>query len=509
MPLFEKIHSDLYELVFYIGLWGIVSIIIKQKRGKNPHGLIDLLFVALFMLLWRLCFGSKITTSRYFELLIIPWTLLFCYGVIDLSKKIDLVLTKLILKNKTNRQGKLTGLLIIIVLFFEIIALFDVDIYRHNIVSVYSFFSDKESSVKREIYLNDKSNDHNRISFYMLANDRDTLRSLNVETIPYLNELYPDFLYGPKEILFINEEKCDYEPVFEEILNQLSKYGKILKKTRLFTSKKKKKNVCFYHFSPTNKYANSNPIHVAGTHSCVFSKPDIKFEATKIMDDDATTVTGKTSRMYFKDFISVPLHNRIDMSVTVKNIGSTPTKVSTGYSVYNKNKERVWKECFPYNYSNNILIIQKANQGESVVTAQASSFQWEKDCKIALDAVEDLSDIPNLNLLSGTILDTRNNNDGTIEITISSPLDKTINSGTPFRVTNKAGAPNLYMTEAFLEPGDVLTFSSSIAKYETYHSYSKAALPAGIYYVKPLLFSTSLDRTQENTIQYLNWNIRY
>ena len=91
---------------------------------------------------------------------------------------------------------------------------------------------------------------------------------------------------------------------------------------------------------------------------------------------------------------------------------------------------------------------------------------------------------------------------------MSSPLSEPIAKGAKVRI-NGLNSGNLYTDSKVLQPGEEAFFNSKIQKDDNYLAYSSKAFSRGIYYVKPVILSFSIDSKEDNTIQIKDFSVSY
>ena len=238
----------------------------------------------------------------------------------------------------------------------------------------------------------------------------------------------------------------------------------------------------------------------------VVSAKDVTAQAVPDSEGKGFTVTGKESNIFLKKKIMVS-ENTVKTSVTIKNTGKKTTRVHIGYSAYSKDDILLWGCNYPYKNINKVLNVVSSEDGSAKITVD-SFPEWTKNCFLALNAREDLSDIPNTSLAAGKIIDIKKLPDGRAEITMDQPVKKALKQGEKVRINGLRGA-YLYTSSKELQPGEEETFTSSIQKDDNMIQYSVNALSRGVYYVKPLILSNSVDTKEENTILITNYQIGY
>lgn len=223
---------------------------------------------------------------------------------------------------------------------------------------------------------------------------------------------------------------------------------------------------------------------------------------------DSLTLTGKQTALFSKYNILVS-NNEITTSVKIKNIGDKPTHICVGYAGFSKDRTKLFGRNYPFK-NNGVCHIVSADENSATIIVD-SYPEWSKGGYIALNAKEDLSDIPNTNLLDGTIVSVKQIENGYGEITMNKPLKNAIEKGSAIRIHGVAGS-YFYTNDIVLQPGEETSFNSSIRKNGNsveYSSYSPKELPKGIYYVKPLILSYSVEKDTENTIVISDYSISF
>ena len=228
--------------------------------------------------------------------------------------------------------------------------------------------------------------------------------------------------------------------------------------------------------------------------------------------DDSFTVKGNKNRIYFSKNI-VLSDNPVKMTGKVKNIGSTPTHISVGYIISNQGRDILQQPNYPYKNTSCILKIISAESGSKSIIVDAYPEEWMQLCCIALNAMEDGSDIPNMSLLlsrgnNTQILDVKKLDNGHSEIVLNRELTKAIPEGTKIRVHNPPSG-HLILAGKDLQPGEEYVFSTELKKAESVLVYSSKVFPRGVYSVRPMIHSFSLDSSVENTVLITEYTVSY
>ena len=250
---------------------------------------------------------------------------------------------------------------------------------------------------------------------------------------------------------------------------------------------------------------SDNPV-LKSKEPIYFDIDKIKLSSCKIVSStpDSLSVTGSRINLMSKDKIALsdkPLYR----SIHIKNVGNNSTRIYIGYAVYSSDGIQLDNRNYPY--SKDILNVLAAKEGEKEIHVD-QYCNWRKDSFIAIDAKEDMSDIPSTSLLDARIADFIKLEDGTAKIVLDRPLVTPLKTGTKIRVHGVTGA-YLYTRENVLLPGEEKVFTSQIAKDEHYLAYSPKAFSRGVSYVVPLILSYSVNSQEDNTIEVSEFTISF
>ena len=226
----------------------------------------------------------------------------------------------------------------------------------------------------------------------------------------------------------------------------------------------------------------------------------------KWISDNSFEITGVKSVAVSSKRLLTSDH-AFDLSLKVKNAGEEPATVYIGYEVHSKNGEILRSSNYPYKDINKVLTVVSSAAENSKIIVDAYP-EWGKGCFLAINAKEDMTDIPSFTFADGVIKEIKQLENGQAEITLSKPLAKALGKGTKVRVHGVSGG-YLYTHQAKLELGQEETFSSSIAKDNSFLQYSPKAFSRGAYYVVPLILSYSSNPDKQNTILISNYKISY
>ena len=236
------------------------------------------------------------------------------------------------------------------------------------------------------------------------------------------------------------------------------------------------------------------------------TKNDVTLSNSKLIDSPDFAVCGVYTKIFSNKKIFTE-NNTLTSSVKIKNLGSVPTKIYFGYSSYLKNGDNLKTENYPYKNINKILTVVSANKGSNIIVVDDYP-EWETKCHIALNVKDDLSDIPNTNILNGTILEIKKLKNGQGEITLDQLLKESMPQGSKIRI-HGAFSGNLYPATKVLQPNEEAVLSATIKKDDTFLAYSSKAFSRNVYYVVPLIYSYSTESNVENTIIIEDFSISY
>ena len=223
-------------------------------------------------------------------------------------------------------------------------------------------------------------------------------------------------------------------------------------------------------------------------------------------NSNSFSVTGKRTIVFSSKRI-IPADNALVSSLTIKNTGNMPTTLYIGYGAYTQDGVWLNGKNYPFKVSCGVLNVVSTKDGSNIITVDTFS-DWGKGCLLALDAKEDLSDIPNNNFAEGKVSEIRKSEKGQVEIILDKPLTSKIKEGTKIRI-HGVGGTYIYTASKTLQPGEEQTFTSTIQKDDKSLEYSPRAFSKGTYYVVPIILSYSIDSSKENTISVSDFSISY
>ena len=251
---------------------------------------------------------------------------------------------------------------------------------------------------------------------------------------------------------------------------------------------------------PLNTYSSS-------TEAFAIKRDNYETRGAQVTTDENKNclITGKNSCFLGKK-LTLPSQTPLHSYISVKNTGKTATKLYVGYCVYDEEGSKFDGKNYPYQDINKIFKVISSSKDSNIIVVDGFS-EWNKNCFLALDANEDMSDIPN-KTFAGKIVDFKKNEDGLFEITLDEPLKSEIKGGTKVRVHGRSGS-YLYTYYCTLLPEEEIAFYATIAKDDSFLRYSSEAFSRGAYYVVPLLLSYSDVPQEDNTIIIKDYSISY
>ena len=224
------------------------------------------------------------------------------------------------------------------------------------------------------------------------------------------------------------------------------------------------------------------------------------------IDDSSFTAEGESFEISNKHRI-VLSSNPVKYTLKIKNIGDVPTTIYIGYAPFTKEGMRINMKNNLYKGNKILKVVQSESNSNQVIVD--SYPEWTKDCSLALNAKEDLSDFPNFSLADGKIVEVKKLDNGGAEVTLDKPLKNAIESGTQVRIQSTDGSTYLYMNKQTIPPGEEVFFSSTVAKDDSIFEYTTKAFGRGTYYVIPLIKCYSPGSKDIHTIQISDYEISY
>ena len=251
---------------------------------------------------------------------------------------------------------------------------------------------------------------------------------------------------------------------------------------------------------------NKNTSFLSSPGVLKINRDGVNVSSATLSEGNAIEVKGKRTRLFSNTFLIVS-DKDVETSVKVKNVGDKPTRIYVGYAVYNKQQVMFDGRNYPYKDSSSVLTVVSSEAGSDKIIVD-SYPEWAKSCYLALNAEEDLFDVPSTTFADGRIVEVKKLDDGKAEITMEKPFKTALEAGAKVRIHGRAGT-YLYMHNKVLQPGEEEVFTSTIKKDNTFLQYSPKAFSRGVYSVKPLILSYSVDANEENTIVISDYTVSY
>lgn len=180
----------------------------------------------------------------------------------------------------------------------------------------------------------------------------------------------------------------------------------------------------------------------------------------------------------------------ISYSATFKNTGNVRVAVYLRYVFYSKNHVELGRENFPYNSNSKTLTVISAEKGSDRIVVDSFS-EFEKNCCIALNVKDNMSDIPNTTLLDAKVIEVKNTSDGHTEILLDKKLADNLEVGTQIRIHGPYYHGGVMSPAITIQPDEEKVLSAEINKIDSFYLYSTKGIPEGVYYVKPMIISAS------------------
>ena len=237
------------------------------------------------------------------------------------------------------------------------------------------------------------------------------------------------------------------------------------------------------------------------------SKNDVPLAKEVENDNNSFIVSGRKNNIKVDKIISVS-DNVFKNSVRLKNIGSQPVQVYFGFAPLTKDMKAIDYKHYPYKNLNKVLKVVSAEENSNKIIVD-SYPEWAVDCHLGLNASEDLSDIPNLEILNSRISSVNKLENGQSEIIMGKPITQKIKVGSYVRIMCPAGGNVYYYTNMkAIKPGEEIVLSGTTQKDENSLVFSGKVLPKGIEYVKPLILLHSADK-EECTVLISDYSVVY
>ena len=241
-----------------------------------------------------------------------------------------------------------------------------------------------------------------------------------------------------------------------------------------FTSKKSPEvNISRIVLSfPNNQnYVSSQILNVTHDNSRFSNISD-----SKAVDSNSFSITGKRSIVTSNEKIMIQ-DKPVYQTVKIYNSGDTAARIYLGFAVYSKNNVLLDESDYPYK-DNSALKILTINKETNSIVVEGQN-EWKNGCSLAINAKEDMSDLPNKGLSVEKIIDVKKNKDGTSEIFFEKSIPNGLEIGKKIRIHGPPGA-YLYTSIKDIQPKEEAILSGEIIKDEKSVKLSSKSLPKGV-----------------------------
>ena len=258
---------------------------------------------------------------------------------------------------------------------------------------------------------------------------------------------------------------------------------------------------------------SKNNLHLFSPGTLKVTKDKVVLSACSFLnekDDSVFSVigeSGKYSMVVSKNGLDIS-DLPVSSSVTIKNIGESQITVNYGYAPFTSLGQQIDKKNIPYKNTNKTYKIVSFEPNSNFIIVD-SYPEWEKGCFVVMNAKEDLSDFPNFNFLGkvSEVIETENKQ---AKIVFDRPISLNPPKDSSIRLQGPDGATYLYTnSRKDLQPGETVSFTSSIKLDNNYLQFSSTALPRGTCYVKPVIYFYSKNMKEKHTIQILDYSLAF
>ena len=322
-----------------------------------------------------------------------------------------------------------------------------------------------------------------------------------------LTEVFVNYITSKSSIYLISTQTNNSLAKTDNLFQIETNRNVFSEQIHLITNSKHNKFVSVYHLLPFSFDLDfrNNQLLASPGHFTI-GLDDVSSTSILRSLGDCIEITGRNSHIFSRKSILVS-DNIFHSSVKVKNIGSIPAHVIVGYATYSQDCIKLDSRNYPYNGINKILKVISSEKGSNRIIVDSFS-KWTKKSHLALDAKEDISDIPSNTLLPQKIQDVVSLSNGHAEIVFDEPLNEPLKVGSNVRIHGLTGS-EIYLNRKVLQPGEEELFVSEIRKDDNLIRYSSEAFPKGVYYVTPVLFSYSVDSSENNTVLVSDFNLSF
>ena len=249
---------------------------------------------------------------------------------------------------------------------------------------------------------------------------------------------------------------------------------------------------------------NNGSFFLISPNSLLISKNDTEITGGTISDDTQFKVLGNKSSIVSKYNLCVS-DNPFNMSVTIKNIGEEPARISVGYIPYSIDHIKLNKGYFPYKGFNNVFEVSEYNNNSKTIIISPVPENWETGCYVVINPSVDSKHYMD-QIICGKVSSIKKRDDKFAEIVLQSPGGNLLKKGSKIRI-NENGASYIYTNSVILQPGEEKFFSSVIKRDMSAVKFSNDYFLKGYFYVKPVIFSHSIDSSKNNHILITDFSV--
>ena len=240
------------------------------------------------------------------------------------------------------------------------------------------------------------------------------------------------------------------------------------------------------------------------------NKDVLRVSATgNITQDDSTafSLSGNNVSATGTKFIYL-VDNTLSSSLKAKNIGQTPVKITLCFSSFNRKHERLDITSFPYRNSKQVFKVLHSEPNSDSIIIDSYPEVWGRYCYLALDAKEDMSDIPNKNLLEERIAEIVKTDNNQAEIRLNKPLTRQIRQGETIRL-HAVGTSNITIQSKIIQPGEEVEIGGLFQKDSTFINDYSESFAKELFYIKPMILMESLESDKEASVIFSDFSISY
>ncbi len=220
----------------------------------------------------------------------------------------------------------------------------------------------------------------------------------------------------------------------------------------------------------------------------------------KIIDDKTFAISDVSQYSYSHRLFT---NGEIKFSANIKNTGKIAYDVFYGFQPIDINGEHLYHACYPANSKVKCARIVNAVAGNRAIIVSGDTSNWNKGMRLAKNAKENYSDVPNYDFTEQTIVSIKKLADGNSEITLNNPLTDNIPPETIIRPHGDKWT-YLYSGVKKMLPGQSLNILAETKKSDS-PFYTVNPLPRGCNGVKLVIFSFSKGSREPHTIQISNF----